>query len=322
MNRFKQSRDKGCYYLLSQQHTDGFVGNHNQGIIAYYKTLMALQVCGETNAANRLAEWILKNGITDQGDFGPRIEPDNDSSYLYANAWTIIGAQRIGQFQLSQKGMDFLMRFYDSETGAFYSNGLEQTRNTQQDLMVVSFCGVAAIYTGRLDVAKAVGNWTKTLMERQPNFPNQLFTACSKANGLITKFDCDQAIHYLVNANANRDQAFFQPGVASGFLSLLYRATGEKQWLELAEEYMKFVEIANDFLFHIIRAGKVGWAASLLYRITGKDIYKETAARIGNNLITLQFPQGFWSTVDGNKPDIQSTAERVVWMDEIYQAVG
>ena len=115
---------------------------------------------------------------------------------------------------------------------------------------------------------------------------------------------------------------FFNPGIAAGFLCRLYQASGETRWLDLAREYMRFAEVASDFLFHIVRAGKVGWSAALLYTLSRGNKSRDMAVRIGHNLLDLQAEEGYWSGVGATEPSLDSTAERVVWMDEIQQAVG
>ena len=126
----------------------------------------------------------------------------------------------------------------------------------------------------------------------------------------------------MVVADSRIDQAFFNPGIAAAFLCRLFQVTQERKWLDLAIEYMRFAEGASDELFRLIRAGKVGWAASLLFRITGEQKYRAMALRIGDNLVRLQSPQGYWSGVGQQTPNFDSTAERVVWMDEIAQIGG
>ena len=69
--------------------------------------------------------------------------------------------------------------------------------------------------------------------------------------------------------DADRDQNSFNPGIAAAFLCRLYQSTRDESQLELARQYLSVAAGASDFLFGIVRAGKVGWAASLLYRQTG-----------------------------------------------------
>ena len=85
---------------------------------------------------------------------------------------------------------------------------------------------------------------------------------------------------------------------------------------------MRLAEGASDYLFRILRAGKVGWAASVLYTLTGQQKYKDMAIRVGDNLIDIQAGEGYWCNVGEDTPNNDMTAEMVVWLDEIYQAVG
>jgi len=319
MDWFRKARDKGGDYLLAKQHPDGGVGAE---LTEYCKTLSALQVCGYNHAANRLCQWIRTHHMTPDGDFGPRSENTADHSYTYANSWVIIGAHRLGQLDISQKGMDFLMDFWDPQSGGFYCSPTRRDADTEQHLIYIGFCGLAALSTGRIEVARAVGRWMRTVLEAQPNFPQKLYTVYSPARGLHTSPDPEEDIRYVVSRDAARDQFFFQPGVAAAFLARLFQATGEMQWLDLAKAYLHFAEGANDYLFRLLRAGKVGWAASILYTLTGEKKYQQMAVRVGHNLIAAQSRKGYWTALGGKKPSGNLTAEMVIWLDEIHQAVG
>jgi hypothetical protein len=318
-NWLSEARDRGGAYLAPRQRADGSFGS---SIWDYYKTLTALQVCGLTKEANALCSWIRANALTPQGDFGPRDEADEPRAYIYINSWIILGAHRLGRFDVSQRAIDFLIGFRDPESGGFYSHPTQRDADTKQDLIYTGFAGLAALYTGRIDVARGVGRWLNTLRELQPEFPKKLYTICSRAHGLYTTVDPSEELRYVVLSDAKRDQFFFQPGVAAGFLARLYEATGETQWLDLAQEYMRFVEAADDYLFHLVRAGKVGWAAAVLYTITSDRKYKEIARRIGSNLIACQAETGYWTVLQGSEPSDEVTAEMVVWLDEIDQGIG
>lgn len=320
MSKYKEARDAGCSYLLGQLRADGSFGDGTVG--DYYKAPAAFQVCGETNAANRLCSWIRNNGMDADGDFGPRTEFTRGYYYAYFNIWVILGAQRLGQFDIVQRGMDFLMGFYDDKSGGFYSDRTERSPTTKQDLWVTSGCGQAALYSSRLDVARGVGRWMQRMMDEQPNYPEEMYTVSTPRGGLVTEIDpMDRTRYVLVNASEG-DQFFFHPGIAGGFLARLYQATDEKRWLELAKRYMLFAETATDNLFRLLRAGKVGWAASVLFTLTGERRYQDIAVRVGDNIVAQQSPYGWWSSVGTDGPSNDATAEMVVWLDEIYQAAG
>ena len=87
----------------------------------------------------------------------------------------------------------------------------------------------------------------------------------------------------------------------------------------------RFAEGVGDHHFRLMRSGKVGWAASVLYTLTGEDKYREMAVRVGDVLVDAQSGRGSWDWKgeDGTSaPDNEITAEMVVWLDEIHQAVG
>ena len=317
---FRRSRDRGHAFLQRHLGADGAFPADAPSIAASYKALTAFQVCGDDRAANRMCAWIRRHGILDSGDFAPRPQAAAaGDAYTYYNAWIIAGAHRLGQFDLSRRGLAFLRGFHDPVSGGFYSSVDRRDDDTEQDLMATCMCGLAALYVGDLEIASGVGRWLQTVRDAQPDFPRLLYTVYSRAGGLVTPLPAGDGNRYLVERDADRDQNIFNPGIAAAFLCRLYQSTGDESQLELARQYLSVAEGASDFLFGIVRAGKVGWAASLLYRQTGDPRYREMAVRIGNNLAELQFEAGFWSGVGGTEPSLDSTAERVVWMDEILQ---
>ena len=132
MDRFRQARDKGGAYLLTQLRDDGSFGSPKLGATEYYKVPSAFLVCGESSAANRLLNWVRLKGKTPDGDFVPR-PPDAEQDYFYSyfNTWLVIGAHRLGQFDLAEEGMEFLMGFWNPESGGFYSSYGERGRRHQ-----------------------------------------------------------------------------------------------------------------------------------------------------------------------------------------------
>ena len=323
MSRFREARDKGGANLLGQLRPDGSFGSPEAGATEYYKVPAAFIVCGEGNAASRLLNWVRLKGKTPDGDFVPRPEgAEDDYWYAYYNVWLIMAAQRLGQFDISEGGMEFLMGFWNPDTGGFYSSFEERDFDTKEDLWVVAGCGTAALYTGRTDVAEGVGRWMQRLMQAQPNYPSEMYTVYSLSESLITDPGDEDDTRYILHNDVERDQFFFHPGIAGGFLARLYQATGDQEWLDLAKEYMRFAEGANDYLFKLLRAGKVGWAASVLYTLTGERKYKDMAVRVGDNIIAAQSADGSWASTGDEMASNDATAEMVVWLDEIYQAVG
>ena len=120
MKRFKEARDKGSDFLAGRQRPDGSFQNVHLGAGGYWAISIALFVGGHSNAANRLCDWVRKNAFTPEGDIGPAPEKDRSYYYPYEKSWLIEGTHRLAQFDLSQRGMDFLAGFWDPESGGFF----------------------------------------------------------------------------------------------------------------------------------------------------------------------------------------------------------
>lgn len=315
MARIRRARDHGGRWLLYRTRSDG----STQAV--YYKVLNALQVCGESRAANRLCNWIVANEMTAEGDFG-RNPAQKKNGDIYKNAWLIIGCQRLARYEVARHGMDFILRFHDPISGGFYSSRTAQDENSEQELKVVGYCGLAALATGRVEIACAVGRWFRMLMQAQPGFPQKLYTVYSRAQGLHSAPVSQNPWRYVIASDTPDHEYFAQIGIAAAHLARLYQATGEAEWLTLAKEYMRFAEVASDALFDSIRAGKVGWAATLLYTLTGEPKYNSMALRVAGMLLAKQAHVGSWNAPEAQRPDIDVSAEMVVMLDEIYQGVA
>jgi hypothetical protein len=324
-DRFASARDRGSDFIADRMRSDGTVEDSPLKPSDYWGVPIALAVGGHSSAASRTLDWIRRNAFTPEGDFGPTPDKALSESYGYNNSWLVEGAHRLGQFDLSQRGMDFLVDFWDPESGGFYSSFRERDADTKMDLYRSSACGRAALYTGRLDIARGVGRFMRDRMDDQPNYPDQMYTVYSRSHGLYTEPDPGDPLRYVVDQRATTVQRFYNPGIVGGFLARLYQSTGEPEWLDLARRYMYFAEGASDYLFTApsLSQGKTGWGASVMYTLTGEDKYREMATRIGDSIISYQAAGGYWYGLDQKKrPGVNLTGEMVIWLDEISQAVG
>ena len=323
--RFALSRDRGSDFIAERMRPDGTIEDSHLNPCGYWGVPIALAVGGHSSAASTMLDWVRRNAFTSEGDFGPTPEKARSESYAYDNSWLIEGAHRLGQFDLSQRGMDFLVDFWDPQSGGFYSSFRERGADTKMDLYRSSACGRAALYTGRLDIARGVGRFMRDCMEAQPNYPAQMYTVYSRSQGLHTVPDPSDVLRYVVEQDATTYQRFYNPGIVGGFVARLYQSTGESEWLDLARRYMYFAEGASDYLLTMpsLSQGKTGWGAAVLYTLTGEDKYREMATWIGDSILSYQAEGGSWSGLDAEKrPGVNLTAEMVVWLDEINQAVG
>ena len=336
--KLRIASDEGVKFLLEQQNSNGSYPGHHKGASSYWGIPLALMMSGYNLETKNLFDWIRENSFSLDGDIGKIPEIDRGYNYPYEKAWLIEGAHRFGQFDISYLGMKFLRKFWDEETGGFFSSTNPEISSgksdTRMDLWVTSGCARAALYMGELDIAIGAANWMENLMKLQPNYPDQLYTVFTKSRGLLThisdeiddvddKFKFGNNFRYVLNKNSEVDQSFFHPGITGGFLALLYMATSDVRWLNLSKKYMLLAETASNFLYSTLRAGKTGWCAALLHSISGEEKYLQMACRIAGNIIKLQSSNGSWSGAVkmNNSPSINLTAEMIIWLNEIKQII-
>jgi len=324
---YRQAAVKAVRWLLSQQNDDGSINPVDQGIAAYYKVPYALSLAGRTPEAVRLLTWVRENAFTEEGDFGgryPRIGA-HQVYYHYANSWLICGAQRLGQFDLSLKGVDFLLSLQHPESGGLLTRGPESALSGEQDLMSTCTAGIAALYTGRVEEAQAIGDHLVRVWEKQPVASKRLYFTLHNGEQLITDFPEEDAILRMVDAG-KPGQQYLIPGLATAFLVRLWYATGGKKYLQVAHEYTEFGDLCAEDRYTTLPSAWFGWGAALLYQATGNANYQRIAAAVCDFLAGSQLESGTWGDPEVVAPGdlhiiVDSTAELAILLCEMVEGL-
>jgi hypothetical protein len=114
-------------------------------------------------------------------------------------------------------------------------------------------------------------------------------------------------------------------GISAALLCHVYELTRQPRYLAAAERIFDFLLRCHEDVLECFASGKVGYAAALLYRITGKNSYREAAIKLMEWLLRMQKPDGRW-TVD--QPDLpwfltwDCTAEFVYWIAEMTRIMS
>ncbi len=324
IRELQQARARALAYILQQQRDDGALGNPEaEGLGPYYKALWALAAGGETEPANRLATWVVRNVLAEDGDFsGPLRGNEHNYSYAYPNAWLICGAQQLGRFDITSRGMDFLLLLQHAEDGGFRVQ--RDREDAAQDLLCSSQAGNACLFTGHVAEAKNVGRFLRTVWDAQPNPEHEIFFAYKPGVGLRTEFPAERQRLFSIRDDTRR-QMYFNLGIAAAFLSRLKLRTGDQEWLELGKRYLELAFHVLDEMYGTAQVGKVGWGAALVYGAGGGERYLDLAGRVGQALIAQQTPEGAWDNTGGYTTDAvrtEVTCEFVVLLDEMIGGIA
>lgn len=324
IERLTEAKERGAGYLVGRQRKDGAVGDPSEGLGSYYKAPWALAAAGRAAEGARLVAWIRRHMLSPEGDLAGDFDRGQQLAFVYPypNAWVVCGAQKLGQFDLAQRGMDFLATLQDPETGGLRSQ-LEKPESGQ-DVMCASQVGMAALYTGRLEVAQAVGRFLRCIWEEQPDPEHALYFVYAPGRGLMTEFPPERAKLLVIRADKER-QFYFQMGIAAAFLTKLSLAADETAHQQLAGRYLDLAFRCTEGMYNTAQVGKVGWGAALLFGASGDERYGALAARVGEALLQQQNDDGSWHNTGGfttRAVTDEVTAEFVAILDEMVQGLS
>jgi hypothetical protein len=318
-----RARSKGIEWILRQRNPDGSIGPYKEGIF-YYRVPWALAVTGHTAEACMLLEWVRGNMFNAEGDFAGRYSREECAGYYtYPNANLIYGAHMLRQFDLSCRGMRFLLGFQDRDSGGFFNRKEETGPGGEEDIWCSSQAGLTCLLTGHLEQARKVAHFLETVYKLQPDKERSLYFVYHRGKGLVTDFPDEKATAYCIQADRPR-QYYFQPGIAAAFLCRLYMATAERKHLDLAEKYIEFATGCTH-LFSAPQVCKVGWGSALLYQVTKDSQYYDLAAKVADYFVEHQYPEGYWMNIAPYRTlqsIIEITAEFTVHLDTIIGALS
>lgn len=266
-----------------------------------------------------LLEWVRGNMFNAEGDFAGRYSREECAGYYtYPNANLIYGAHMLRQFDLSCRGMRFLLGFQDRDSGGFFNRKEEMGPGGEEDIWCSSQAGLTCLLTGHLEQARKVAHFLETVYKLQPDKERSLYFVYHRGKGLVTDFPEEKATAYCIQADRPR-QYYFQPGIAAAFLCRLYMATAERKHLDLAKDYIEFATGCTH-LFSAPQVCKVGWGSALLYQVTKDSRYYDLAMKVADYFVEHQYPEGYWMNIAPYRTlqsIIEITAEFTVHLDTI-----
>ncbi len=307
---YRRTIDRAIEYLLAQQNADGSMYPVAEGQAGYYKVPYAFATTGRFEAGIRLLNWVREHNFAADGDFVGEFRrmPPHEWYYHYTNSWLICGAVKLAQFDLAQRGVDYLLRWQHPRSGGFLTLGPGSEPEGEQDIMCTGLAGLACLFTGRLEPARKVAENLIQIYEAQPAPDESFYFVCRGEGELVQEWPEDKEVWYVIRAEQEK-QWYFECGLGGAYLTRLWRATGEDRYLEYARKYVDWVERCAEDRYSTPQSGKVGWGASLLYAATGEEKYREVAVQVADFICSAQSADGSW-----RNPALESEA-RYVTMD-------
>lgn len=324
------NRDKYCHavrqgiaWLCDQINPDGTVNPAEKGAFAYYKLPWALAMAGKVEEASRIVQWIVRECMTDDGDF----KTDARSKfhldyYAYENAWIVLAAHVLGLFDIAGKGWAQIERFQNPQTGGICSRApYAAEANGLEDPLSSAWVAGVGLHLGQLNMALRAADFLQHIWDSQPDTGKQFYFWSRPKEGLVTTRPPEEPADrdYRISTEEPENWHYIT-GAQVAFLAKLYLFTRNPRHLALARRVQEFGMSCHDDLFSTDSSGKFGYGNSYLYRGTGETKYLETATRCADYLCDDQQPEGCW--MRGGKPTASSTSEFCIWLMSLLILTG
>jgi hypothetical protein len=313
------TQDQVDRYTATVKRSVKWAYDHHQRVMAepdiqaHYKAPYFWACVGDMKMAGLHREHIARKFLRGDGDFRTKENSKGffvfpctvHNQYIYPNGWLVSGMQKLGAYELSSKGLEFILKFQDATHGGFhfaFDADKKQIDTRLMDSSSTSSAGMACLMCGRLEEAKRAGDFILKLLRMQPE-PDKYFYSCMGPDGTVytdvfgseEAWDPNSRKQKCLSAETDgHNELTWLIGKPTKFLTRLYTATGDKKYLEGARQAFFFFHKLHRNAWTNYASCKTMWAGAELYRLTGEKIFAETAIRILDFYSQTQSPSGSW----------------------------
>jgi hypothetical protein len=320
----------GAMWLVQHQNEDGsWAGLRDQKVGAFYKASWAFSEVGQCAAAHRTLDYVYHHFLTAEGDFllgKPNTTLPLIGRFPYANSYFIAGSLRAGRYEIGVPAVSFLLTHQAGDHGGFYSSLTRYGTKNMSDTMSSSSAGIACLAAGKIEAARRVADYLGHMVRLQPWPDDLFFTTINEKGRLYTDVRNDEDAYLRIIDTRKADQCWFAAGLPMAFLVLLECATNEVRYRELTQWYFDFQQrCVNPWDGY--SSGKAGWGCAMLYRITGKRLYRDIALQVAQSIMNRQRTDGSWLSGRSKQgelteSDFDLTGEFSLWLSLIAANVS
>jgi hypothetical protein len=304
LERYRAAGLKAVEFQLTHQQPDGAFTWEGFPRDAYHKQPYSWSVAGYLAAAHKLLNWVKANTLLPDGQLR------DYNGDVYKLSWFFQGAHRMGRFDISHPAMGFLLST-QTPCGGFPHFPKDKLLR----VLPSAWMGVSALYFGRLEIARKVGEWCVHVLDQQRD--ESRFYYCTTREGNLATSEVDPRAAF-VDLTKPR-QCYWEIGLPWLLMGRLYQATAEAKYLELAKRFFDLHLRCQKDAFCHTGSGKSSLAAAVHYLNTGDPRARDAVYTFCDYLVETQHPEGGWrppSAPDQLLYYIDAAAEFNVWLQE------
>ncbi|MBS3769370.1 MAG: hypothetical protein KGY69_03895 [Bacteroidales bacterium] len=304
--------EKAERWMLKHLKEEDILNQNPSDPVRYYKWPLALVQRGKNEEAGNIIEWINRQCLTGAGDYQSSRTGFHDTFHHYSNLWITVAANRLGNIQLVEKLLGFILQFHNKETGGLATFPANADKTTE-DPVSTAFLGWVACETGDKSLADSVIPYFERLLKQ--NAGNKRFWLRLDAEGALIQTvpeDADPKTYVIHLGEA--EQCYYFLGAACYFFARYMEAFDDTP-LTLAKQYAGLLEKAGEKALNTIWAAKVAPGCVALYSVTRDERFLNIAPPVIQAVLKGQHPEGYW--VKNGKPWITLTPEQCFWLSDM-----
>jgi len=316
LERWREAAQAGARFLAAKQDANGAFAEAPSLLVCHYKSPSAFFRTGYAGHAARNTVYIRQAFLGIDGTLQLGSGPDN---YLldfepYPYGWLASSSLLLG---LVADGRAFYKRMFDyrRDEGGVCA---DDSATPRVCLGMSAWLGLAAQLFGDAATANGQASFLVGQVSRQGAIERRFLTALDASGEFMTEPPHGKTWHEVpVDAEPGGYQWYWLPALVAVFLAKEHELTGSTASLEAARKCFDFLERCGDAAFESSAYGKPGWAAAVLWRVTGDRGYLQRAIQVLDRIADVQADNGSWVFNPGADPPevtLDVTAEWVHWL--------
>ena len=280
-------------------------------LVAYHKVPYLFAIAGRVEECTRALQWIKANLFTPKGDLLSSVREEGKPAQparIREKSWVALAGHLSGRYDIVGTIATLMAKQQGLRTGGVYDVDAEGNRLASANIRTTACAGMAFLASGRIKEARLAGRFVAKVAECQLDTP-RFFLRLDDMGHLVQKFPKTKAERHVLARMRGQTQ-LSSLSIPMVFLAKLHRVTEEGEWLEAALDYYTIIEQFSEAARTGVDSGAFAWGAALLYGITRRRFYYDTAEKVAQDWIDRQRADGSWHTRSATQPDdIAMTAE-------------
>lgn len=270
----------------------GCLDRHGLTYRGLFKAPLGLVSAGLPAEGMRALEMLTERFMPPNGDFRdpPGAEPDPHPApsleyfYPYRASWIVIGAHRLGRYDVSRRTGEFLLSLQDRNRGGFLTH--PQASPPRFHICGTAQAALAALAVGDWQAAERAADFLVRAYDVQGNGAKRFCFTIDAAGRPVRDWPPAETGYCRLDVG-RPGQKSFVTGLTAGTLALMHRTTGKERYLERAIRYHDLTRRSHDDAFTNPACGKLAWSSALLYVMTGEQRYRVDGLRAAETLCEI-----------------------------------